>query len=509
MPAEPSGSLRTCPQGTNAAAGADRRSPLQIAILVAAAALILAPIWLVRFIPSLDYPDHLASAFVLRHLHDPGYTFSQWYGAQWAVRPYLGMEVALVGLQQVISVSSAGRLLLSICALGLPLAAWWFLREANPGDQSLCLWPLLLAFNRFFILGFVSYELGVVFCFIFLAAWLRWLPQLTAWRWMVLAAVLTMVYLTHLVGFAAAGVVVGCYSLLARLKLRPVLWSWTLFIPGTALYLGFSFRQMEASHATFRSLSDKALGLSFPFAGYSLAVDSLVLGGLAACALALLWHNPELQWNRPWLGVAVVLFALFCITPGDVGPNSEVDRRITLFLAVVALASLRTGRRGRLLLPLLLVLFAVRMVDIVSVFRSDSGRLQTLERSFTSLPRNVAVLPLLEETAGQRFVRSTYLGFPPYLVIERGCFVPGLFARGDIHILRVHSNRYVPPRLGPGGTWVYTTEPDWQKVRYDWDYVWVYDIPRFAAPLLGIGDLVYDSGQVRVYRLRKDQPGGS
>ena len=41
------------------------------------AGVLLLPIWLVEFPPLLDYPNHLAQTFVLAHLNDPNFHFSE------------------------------------------------------------------------------------------------------------------------------------------------------------------------------------------------------------------------------------------------------------------------------------------------------------------------------------------------------------------------------------------------------------------------------------------------
>jgi len=33
--------------------------------------------------------------------------------------------------------------------------------------------------------------------------------------------------------------------------------------------------------------------------------------------------------------------------------------------------------------------------------------------------------------------------------------------------------------------------------------VWAYDVPRFSAPLAEIGERIYSSGALEVYRIRK------
>src|ERR1700693_3274528 len=81
---------------------------------------LLAPIWTVRYPLVVDYPNHLASAFVLAHLKDATFRFSQFYAADWNAYPYLTMDVILVGLQRFMPIEVAGRVLLSLCVLAVP-----------------------------------------------------------------------------------------------------------------------------------------------------------------------------------------------------------------------------------------------------------------------------------------------------------------------------------------------------------------------------------------------------
>ena len=73
------------------------------------AASLLLPLWVVRYPPLLDYPDHLARSFIIFHLDDPAYRFRTLYSTQWGPFPYLGMDVMLIGLQHLLPAEAAGR----------------------------------------------------------------------------------------------------------------------------------------------------------------------------------------------------------------------------------------------------------------------------------------------------------------------------------------------------------------------------------------------------------------
>src|SRR6266481_9127346 len=154
--------------------------PVMILILAAA---LLTPIWMVPFPPLLDYPNHLARSFVLAHINDPAFTFARFYRADWGAYPYLGMDASLAVLGRLFPIETAGRVFLSLCALALPAAAWFFLRQVNPGDDATALWALLIACNVFFLEGFLNFDLSLAVGFLALGLWLRWLAKQTVARW--------------------------------------------------------------------------------------------------------------------------------------------------------------------------------------------------------------------------------------------------------------------------------------------------------------------------------------
>jgi len=54
-------------------------------------------------LPLLDYPNHLARAFVLAHLHDPQVPLRTIFPRRLGLYPYIGMDALLVGLQKFVS----------------------------------------------------------------------------------------------------------------------------------------------------------------------------------------------------------------------------------------------------------------------------------------------------------------------------------------------------------------------------------------------------------------------
>ena len=462
------------------------------------AAMLLTPIWIAAFPPLLDYPNHLARAFVLAHLNDSHFSFRQFYRADWGAYPYLGMDASLAVLARLFPIETAGRVFLSLCVLAVPGAAWFFLRQTQPDAEAASLWALLIAYNVFFLEGFLNFDLSLAVGFLALGLWLRWLARPGAGRWIAALLVFTALYFTHLLGFGIAGSIVVAWLALSRRHVRDWLWSGALAVPGLAFYLYSSRVGLSAGKIVFHGWDDKLDSLGMILHGYWPWLDWISLGALGAWFFAAWWRNPEFRWDRKWMAIAAFLFALFWVIPWMWGEGSDLDIRVLPFLFVAILAAARVGRRAKTLIAIPLLLFAARTVSVTRHFTEAQPALAGLARSFDAVPRGALVLPIVE--GDEDPIERPFTHFWAYGVIRRGWFSPYLMdAPGETPMRIIHDS------YTPDGFWnlVYETAPDWQQVQNDYDYVWAYDVPRFSAPLAGIGERIYFSGAVEVYRIRK------
>jgi hypothetical protein len=460
--------------------------------------MLVAPIWTAEFPPLLDYPDHLARSFVLAHLRDPAFSFNNFYRADWGAYPYLGMDASLAILARLFPIETAGRVFLSLCALALPAAAWFFLRAVNPADEAATAWALLLSFNVFFLEGFLNFDLSIAVGLIALGLWLRWLVQPGIARWVAAIAAFTALYFTHLLGFGIAGLILIAYLVLSRRRLRDWIWSGALGLPGLAFYLHSSRVGLGVTKMVFHGLDDKLDSLQMILHGYWPALDWISLAALGVWFLAAKWRNPEFHWDRKWILIAAFLFALFWVIPWMWGEGSDLDIRVLPFLYVVILATARVGRRAVWLAAIPLILFVARTASIEQHFAAVQPELAGLARSFDVVPRGALVLPIVE--GDEDPIERPFTHFWAYGVIRRDWFSPYLMdAPGETPMRIIHES------YTPDGFWnlVYDTPPDWSAVRRDYQYVWAYDVSKFSPDLAKVGDRVYTFGLLEVYRLRK------
>jgi len=466
--------------------------------------LLVAPIWMGRYPPLLDYPNHLARSYILAHLKDPGSHFRQFYQADWGWYPYLASDVILVGLNRVMPATLAGRILLSFGVLALPLAVWFFLRQANPGQDHMALWGLVIAHNIFFLYGFLNFYLSLSLCFLVLGLWLRCLARPGLLRWCGTFAGVMALYFTHLIGFCIVAVLVAGYALLSRQRMRTVILSGLLFLPGALLYLHSSRVGVGISDPmAFHSFPEKIHALSSMMHGFSPWLDAATMLALAGYFLAARWRNPEFRWNARSLGLAAVLLAMYGALPEGYGDGAYFDIRVLPILFVVLLATAQTGRRGRRLAVVAVALFLARTANLTQNFVAEQPELAGLARSFAYTAVNARVLPIVEaDDPGEEHVRHPFAHFWAYGIIERGWFAPYLLDLKGVTALHVRHQAYTND-----GFWgLFYEDPfEWEDVREDYDYVWAYNVARFSNELQKIGERVYADGRLEVYRLHKSE----
>lgn len=472
-------------------------------------ALLVTPLWIVRYPPLVDYPNHLARSFVLAHLNDPKFDFNRFYAADWGLYPYVLADVLTSGLQRLIGIDLAGRTILSFCVLGLPMAILFFLRHANPEASYLALWGPVITYNPCFLTGFISSELSVSLCFLAVGLWLSYLYRPDLLKWCALLVLMTVLYLTHLIGFGMAGLIVTVYGLIARRSLREMLRSLALFIPGATMYLIWQLPLKNAVGFDYTAwdLHWKLAGLAFPLRGYSKLLDIFTLLVVIGCIVTVSWRNPSIRWNRRWLAVAAVLFAVYWVIPAKYGVGGgNVDVRIPEFLFIIVLAAIKPGRWKNVLIATAVLLFAIRIGYVGYHFTQEETRLERLATSFSTIPAHARVMPLLRFSEEGPYARRGEVHLWAYGIIEKGWFSPALFhIRGIQPISLRHEIYCIKESCSP----LVDREPDWGRVSREYDYVWAYDLPEYDSQLKAIGSCIFSENKIRVFHMENVSTTGS
>jgi hypothetical protein len=246
-------------------------------------------------------------------------------------------------------------------------------------------------------------------------------------------------------------------------------------------------------------VAGKIDGFSAIMRGYSTRLDQITLLALVGYFVAAWWRNPDFRWNKRWLGLAAVLFITYCALPWGLSEEWDLDIRVLPILFVVILAVAKVGRRGWQLAPLALLLFVARTGNVTQNFVAAQPELAGLAGSFPITSPHARVLPIVEADQDDP-VRHPYAHFWAYGVIERGWFSPYLFQIQRVIPLRITYDVYSPDGFWDLG---YDETPDWAQVQEDYDYVWAYNVSQFESGLAAIGEVVYEDGNLQLFRLKK------
>lgn len=437
---------------------------------------------------------------MLFHLHDPAYHFADWYRADWGPFPYLGMDLILVSLQRVMAVEIAGKVFLSLCLLAVPLSVWWLVRTANPGQDWLALWGLLFAYGLFFLSGFANYQLGMAVCFITITLWLRYLSQPAPGRWLLVLLAATALYFIHLIAFVFSGFVIFVYTLAEKRSFRHLSLSAVPFLPGVLIYRasGIGHQNAFSGELYFRDFRWEKLfdGLAAYRHGYSPALESVLLWVTLAAILVAFVRNPGFRLRRSWAIVFLAAIALYCVLPDEVGETWDIDIRIIPVAFVVLLLVAAVGRRQRVLGAIALLLFAARLADVGRGFSAKQPELARLAAAIHTIPRDASVLPLIDDNIKDP-LQGPWVHFWAYAIVERGARGPYLFDQPGQTTLRIITRSYVPERP------LASHNPDFDLVRRDYDFVWLYGFPQYQPALAARGEAVYSIGALTLYRMRR------
>ena len=480
----------------------------QAGLIALIAILLLLPVWIVRYPPLVDYPNHLARYYILAHLQDPNLHLSQFYASRWQASPYVAVDVLAVFLQKLLPIDIVGRLILSISLLSVPLACYVFLREIDHDSRYLAAWALVISYGPIFLGGGVNDILATALCFWLVALCLKYLAKPDWKLWLGLLILATLLYFTHLFGFAMGAMIVFTYCVLTRQTVRRLFAATSIFVPGVVIYLLAFFRgtsySLNEAHPTYRyhvGIVDKLISLSNPFRGYGPKSTTLVLIALISCLIVAVWRNRDFRLNHVWLRVTVAMFVVYLLLPSGF---HLLEWRILPILFILSLSVAKVGPRARVLGAIGLFVFVVRSFDVDRTFISRQHELEGWHHSFEAIKPYSRIFPMAREEA--EVYQRDYMHFWAYGVIERGWFSPNMFHSIGIHPLALYSPADDTARLlwwkDPYDKRVERVfEPDWPEIRRRFDYLWVFDLPRFSAPISKFGELVYSEGPVRVFRV--------
>jgi hypothetical protein len=485
---------------------------VRIGAAILASALMALPLWVGRFLPLLDLPQHLAITTVLLHHGDTAWQLAPYFEPQRGeLTPYWAHYLALEALGRVMSVNLAARVFLTLYVFALPWAAMALARAlGRPPATGLFAIPLALNGNLYY--GFIAYCWSVVVLLWAIALLARQLDRPSARRALGLAALAAVLFFSHVQSFAFLLLGAGVLVITGTERLRRALRAWPLlpatfgiFIPW--LYLSTTdrpgaeryFPPLDNPHATYGDPLSRLTGLADAVAGsFQDGSDGWLLAAwtiAVVVAIVATRRESDTASRTPVVALAAAALACYFVLPMSIQGQWNIAQRFAWTVAL--LLPLLIGRPPRWAPAVVLALSAATAANAAWHHSRFDREVGPFDRALEAIPAGSRVLGLMYDNRGHVLERWPYLHFEQYAVVRGGGVAAHSFT----------ANAPLPVRLRPEAR---VEAPSvWHPgyFRYDqhrgfFEYYLVHDPggKYEALAILGTKE-VFRGGAWRVYRV--------
>ena len=467
--------------------------------LLAVTTVLCLPILAVRHPPLVDYPNHLARAYILRHYHDSA-VFQRNYAIHLAPIPNLALDFIIPLLLRCFSVTAAGRAFL-VLTLVLFVAGCHLLGKAVHGRPTWMALPcVFFLYCTEFLWGFMNFIFGLALFLIFLALWLKWRENWTPARLALVTILAASTYFAHLMDYAFAGVAIGVITVWywkegertlggAALDLVPLL-------PPALVFGAYMRRGGAVGSLEWDTLRRKAAAAATVVLTYHSLLDACLIAGFLIIAGIALARARRVRVFKPLFVAALAFFLLYLVMPYRLFTGTDADNRFVPAAMVLLVLSIRLdmhSRPARILLISWLALSMVRIGVIWHVWRQLDQRTAVMIDALGTIPMNSRIYPAVCMECESRMEHGLHHAIL-YATIYREAFVPSLLALESQEVIRL---RY-PAAVPEAGT------PGWTGQLRDYDFVWSYVIPGKAQrDLEQCCKLILRSGEFGIWEIPK------
>lgn len=423
------------------------------------------PFWRTRILPMQDYPHFLVFVRAFADLRDPSSPFFGTYTTGFPLSPLVLPIVLTRALGALMGIEQAGRVMWTLYAVGLPLAALHLLRVLGRSPWAVLLvFPLVISY--WVIGGFFAFATAMPLFVLGLALTVRWLEETTWPRGIALAAVLAALHLWHALVFAQLLFDAGVLWLLFRFEDRRARMKALLpLAPALALFAAWMLatvhgRSPGSRPAAWPKLFENAasffeyVGPIVPGAAGAVLLLALVI---AAGALADLEPAPPGRFRAKnpfgWLALlAVISFAIFPATMFGVEGihNRQPWIAALLFVFGWSLPSSRVARA--VTLGLVGSAGAIALLHLGGRFAEFGRETAGASRLLDRLEPGQTLLAPIGGGSTASFPGHPLVALELYATVRKGGLPNSSFAGYDINFIRYANDKN--PMPGIGQSWI-------------------------------------------------------
>lgn len=474
--------------------------------------LVCAPLWATKYPPLLDYPNHLARAFVIYHYDDNSFYKAE-YDKLLEPVPNMAIDLVVPPLLHLFEIKTAGKIFLTLTFLLFALGCHLLGVSIHGRPTWLALGFAFLVFNQTVFWGFVNYFFGVGLFLISISLWLRYRRSWTWWQLAVVTLLVFASFIAHLSAYAFLGVaivVVTLCDLLAATRItKKMLAGIVPLVPPLLTFAAFMRGTGTAGTLVWGTPLSKIINLAAWPIGYNYILDGAVLSLVLIIGAALLLRSRKRRIKWPVLIVGLLFWALYAICPLAIFTSYSADAR---FIAPAILFTLlafkfEVGKKlGVCGLAIILLATTVRLGGVWEAWRRIDEKTTAQLALFDHFEDGARVYPITffspdaEDSKNERPIHHII----HYSTIYQHTYSPTFFAyRGQQPVLYKNRPRYVkitqrkPPE-----------EMDWSFIFDNYDYIWGYQLDdAYRKFLTERCELVAANDGGMILRIRKQKAG--
>lgn len=402
-----------------------------------------------EYIGMSDYMNHLARVHLLTGEALEGW--QKYYSIDHQLIPNLALDLIAsyfvkFGMSPEVALRIFSAIANIIIVIGVGTVSW----VINKRPPWLVLLVFPLAFNRYYIWGFLNYFFSVGLALLILALWV-YSKSLTNKKNLLIAQIfaailLIFTLLSHLMGYSVALLSIGVYEL--GLIIAAPIWRDKIIngfrialvmFPSLFVYIFLCEHSTEEYPIVYQDVfQSKVSGLLSPFLSYELTlIPVYIIGFLLVLGLAFSSRSRTMKQNllrsfpRYTGFVPLALFIVFIIAPSAMMNSYFLDKRllvVVIFLLLSMMVYRLSDIRISLVICITLIMQITKFVEVNNVWEIQTRNVREIIQALNDIEVGSKI-------ESYNFTENELMPIPPLqhavsaAIYTRAAFVPTIFAK--------------------------------------------------------------------------------
>jgi hypothetical protein len=422
-------------------------------ILLISSFITILPIWIVKYPPLVDYPNHLARAYVISNYNNVE-IFKKYFVLVIEPIPNLSFDF-LIPLFNYITgdIYIAGKLFITLSVILIIYGCHKLVFNLR-GFSYLGLLGLYFSYNSGLLYGFMNYVFGLGVCLITIAIWVKNKYKLNARISIVLIFMSFLSYFSHMSSFVFLNIVVFTISIVDYLADRDHNKNIFVYMSSIILTLLPLFIMIYFMHGSgtigpliWNSFEGKLISLAGSVSLYNYKIDVFICMFIVGICMSVIYliikGIASYDINTSALAAGIILWISFFMCPKVMFTSYAADARFIPIAAIMTIVSIKINVKKYN--KLIYVFFATCIITIL-VFRlcqikyywgSISKNIEAQTQYFGLLEKESVITPIVilpQKYQDNKIERPLYHVIQ-YSTIERHDICTSLFALKGQNIL--------------------------------------------------------------------------